>query len=60
VVILTGSGDAFMDSIDPEGFDFFTPTGYDKIFREGRKVLSNILDIEAPMITASQWSGVAA
>src|SRR6476646_7556982 len=52
VVILTGSGDAFMDAISPEGFDFFTPQGYDKIFREGRKVLSNILDIEAPMIAA--------
>jgi enoyl-CoA hydratase/carnithine racemase len=52
VVILTGSGDAFMDEIDPEGFDFFTPLGYDKILREGRKVLSNILDIEVPMITA--------
>ena len=52
VVILTGSGDAFMDTISPEGFDFFTPGGYDKIFREGRKVLMNILDIEAPMITA--------
>ncbi len=52
VVILTGSGDAFMDAISPEGFDFFTPTGFDKILREGRKVLSNILDIEVPMITA--------
>lgn len=52
VVILTGSGDAFMDSIDPEGFDFFSPMGYDKILREGRKVLSNILDIEVPMIAA--------
>jgi len=52
VVILTGSGDAFMDTIDPEGFDFFTPMGYDKILREGRKVLSNILDIEVPMIAA--------
>ncbi|MCH4059865.1 MAG: enoyl-CoA hydratase/isomerase family protein [Acetobacter sp.] len=52
VVILTGSGDAFMDAINPEGFDFFTPHGYDKILREGRKVLSNILDIEVPMITA--------
>lgn len=52
VVILTGSGDAFMDTIDPEGFDFFSPQGYDKILREGRKVLSNILDIEVPMITA--------
>lgn len=52
VVILTGSGDAFMDAISPEGFDFFTPRGYDKILREGRKVLSNILDVEVPMITA--------
>lgn len=52
VVILTGTGDAFMDSIDPAGFDFFTPMGYDKILREGRKVLSNILDIEVPMIAA--------
>jgi enoyl-CoA hydratase/carnithine racemase len=51
-VILTGSGDAFMDTIEPEGFDFFSPRGYDKILREGRKVLSNILDIEVPMITA--------
>jgi len=52
IVILTGSGDAFMDAISPEGFDFFSPQGYDKILREGRKVLSNILDIEVPMIAA--------
>ena len=52
VVILTGSGDAFMETISPEGFDFFSPQGYDKIYREGRKVLMNILDIEAPLIAA--------
>lgn len=52
VVILTGSGDAFMDAISPEGFDFFTPHGFDVILREGRKVLTNLLDIEVPMITA--------
>ena len=52
VVILTGSGDAFIDSITPDGFDFFTPQGYDKIYREGKKVLMNILDIEAPLIAA--------
>ncbi|HTZ78180.1 MAG TPA: enoyl-CoA hydratase/isomerase family protein [Stellaceae bacterium] len=51
-VILTGSGDAFMESISPDGFDFFTPQGYDKIYREGKKVLMNILDIEVPMISA--------
>jgi enoyl-CoA hydratase/carnithine racemase len=52
VVILTGSGGAFMESISPEGFDFFSPQGYDKIYREGKKVLMNILDIEAPLIAA--------
>jgi enoyl-CoA hydratase/carnithine racemase len=52
VVILTGSGDAFMESISPDGFDFFSPRGYDKIYREGRKVLMNILDIEVPLIAA--------
>jgi enoyl-CoA hydratase/carnithine racemase len=52
VVILTGSGNAFMETISPEGFDFLTPQGYDKIYREGRKVLMNILDIEVPLIAA--------
>ena len=52
VVILTGSGEAFMESISPDGFDFFSPQGYDKIFREGKKILMNLLDIEAPMIAA--------
>jgi enoyl-CoA hydratase/carnithine racemase len=52
VVILTGTGQAFMETISPEGFDFFSPLGYDKIFREGKKVLMNILDIEAPLIAA--------
>jgi len=52
VVILTGTGDAFMDAIEPDGFDFFTPQGYDKIFREGRKILMNILDVDVPMIAA--------
>jgi enoyl-CoA hydratase/carnithine racemase len=52
VVILTGSGDAFMEKITLDGFDFFSPRGYDKIYREGKKVLMNILDIEVPLIAA--------
>ena len=52
VVILTGTGSAFMETITPEGFDFFTPQGYDKIYREGKKILMNLLDIEVPMIAA--------
>jgi enoyl-CoA hydratase/carnithine racemase len=52
VVILTGASDEFCAQISPEGFDFFTPTGYDKILREGTKILESILDIEVPMIAA--------
>src|SRR5580704_3277098 len=52
VVIMTGSGDAFMERITPDGFDFFSPRGYNKIYREGKKVLMNILDIEVPLIAA--------
>lgn len=52
VVILTGAGEAFIDRIEPDGFDFFTPRGYDKIYREGKKVLSNIVDVPVPLIAA--------
>jgi len=52
IVILTGTGDEFCAQLSPEGFDFFTPTGYDKILREGVKILENILDIQVPMIAA--------
>ena len=52
VVILTGTGNEFCAQITGDGFDFFTPTGFDKIFREGTKILENILDIQVPMIAA--------
>jgi enoyl-CoA hydratase/carnithine racemase len=52
VVILTGTGEQFCARIAPEGFDFSTPTGYDKILREGTRILENILNIETPMIAA--------
>jgi hypothetical protein len=29
VVIVTGSGEPFMETISPKGFDFFMPQGYD-------------------------------
>jgi enoyl-CoA hydratase/carnithine racemase len=52
VVIITGTGNEFCAQITADGFDFFTPTGFDKILREGTKVLENILDIQVPMIAA--------
>jgi hypothetical protein len=38
-----------MERITLDCFDFFTPQGYDKIYREGKKVLMNLLDIETPL-----------
>jgi enoyl-CoA hydratase/carnithine racemase len=52
VVILSGTGNEFCAQITGDGFDFFTPSGYDKILREGTKILENILDIQVPMIAA--------
>jgi enoyl-CoA hydratase/carnithine racemase len=52
VVILTGTGNEFCAQITGDGFDFFTPSGYDKILREATKILENILDIQVPMIAA--------
>src|SRR5436309_15209991 len=39
VVVLTGSGDAFMERITLDGFVFFTPRGYDQNHREGQQVV---------------------
>ncbi len=51
-VILTGTGEAFISSVTGDGFDFFSPRGYDKIYREGKKMLANMLDVPVPMIAA--------
>jgi enoyl-CoA hydratase/carnithine racemase len=52
VVILTGAGNAFIDNITPDGFDFFSPRGFDKVYREGKKILANLVDIPVPVIAA--------
>jgi len=53
VVILTGTGDAFMDEIDGESLgEIFKPGEWDKIYWEGRRVLQRLLEIEAPIIAA--------
>ena len=58
VVILTGSGTEFCAQIRPDGFDFSTPSGFDKILREGTKMLESILDIEVPIIAAVNGSAL--
>ena len=58
LVILTGTGNEFCAQIRPDGFDFSTPSGFDKILREGTKILEAILDIEVPMIAAVNGSAL--
>jgi enoyl-CoA hydratase/carnithine racemase len=54
-VILTGSGDVFLTGIDPGDPADAEPPGaafWDRIYREGRALLHNLLQIEAPVIAA--------
>src|SRR5437879_13580626 len=59
VVILTGTGDEFCTHITPDGFDFSTPTGYDKILRERPKVLEQASQAQRTQGPANRGCGVA-
>jgi enoyl-CoA hydratase/carnithine racemase len=53
VVILTGTGNVFMDEIDGASLgEIFKPEEWDKIYWEGRRALQRLLEIEAPIIAA--------
>jgi enoyl-CoA hydratase/carnithine racemase len=53
VMIITGTGDVFMDEIDgPSLGEIFKPAAWDKGYWEGRRVLQRLLEIEAPIIAA--------
>src|SRR5262245_54461906 len=53
IVILTGAGDAFLDTFDPAGVPPALTTVYwDRIYKEGKDLIHNMLDIEVPMIAA--------
>ena len=49
VVILTGAGAAFMEPITFDGFDFFSPQGYDKILTK-LGLLKDDLDYHLRMV----------
>jgi enoyl-CoA hydratase/carnithine racemase len=51
-IILTGTGEAFIDKIDGTKFDFATARGFHKMFLEGRHVLANLINIPVPIIAA--------
>lgn len=53
VVILTGSGDAWLNRIDFASFgDLSNPQNWDTVYWEGKRLLENFLEIEVPVIAA--------
>jgi enoyl-CoA hydratase/carnithine racemase len=52
VVIMTGTGDTFCAEIDMQGFGRFTPEIWDHVYKDGKHLLMNLLDIEVPVIAA--------
>ena len=52
VVVMTGTGDVWCESIDFASFKLNNPAEWDYTFYDGRKLLNNLLDIEVPIISA--------
>lgn len=52
VVILTGAGDTFCVGSHPGDVPDATPQAWDRIYKEGKDLLMNLLDIEVPVIGA--------
>lgn len=53
VMILTGTGEVFCTKPNPDEFnESFSPEFWYRIFREGRELLMNLLDIDVPVISA--------
>jgi enoyl-CoA hydratase/carnithine racemase len=53
VLIITGTGDTFMDSIDgPSLGEIFKPSEWDKIYWEGRRIPQRLLELETPIVAA--------
>lgn len=52
VVVLTGTGDVWCETIDFASFSLNNPAEWDHTFFDGRKLLGNLLSIEVPVISA--------
>lgn len=52
VIVLTGTGDDFIAALDQSWVGEMTPVRWDEIYRNGKRLLMNLLDIEVPMIAA--------
>lgn len=52
VIVLTGTGSVWCETIDFESFSLNNPAEWDHTFYDGRKLLGNLLSIEVPIISA--------
>lgn len=52
VVVLTGAGDAFCAEIDFSSFSLGTATDWSHIMFEGQRLLTNLMNIEVPVVAA--------
>ena len=52
VLIITGTGDTFLTDFDPDMGEPPSAVYWDRIFKEGRDLLQNLLEIECPVIGA--------
>lgn len=52
VVVLTGTGEDFIAEIEFGDAGRISPRVYAQLFREGRRLLTSLLDIDVPMIAA--------
>lgn len=52
VVVLTGTGDEFIARLDDSWVGEMTGAKWDKIFQHGRRLLTNLLTIEVPVVAA--------
>jgi enoyl-CoA hydratase/carnithine racemase len=52
VVILTGMGDSFIGSVDRSWVGKMTPSLWDEIYFNGKRLLTTLLNIEVPVIAA--------
>ena len=57
VMVLTGTGDSFMDAIDgPSLGDLTKPMGADVEYMEGRRIVQRLVDLEMPTVAAVNGS----
>jgi enoyl-CoA hydratase/carnithine racemase len=52
VVVLTGTGDSFISALDDSWVGPMTPEKWQRIYTDGRRLLTALLDIEVPVVAA--------